>query len=102
MSLVFPNVVKAGFILGGHGGRAAWLVVAHPRRLVGAGILRDQRRQYRVSGRASSTDFVLLIMNESGMKNLLSDKFELGGEVWLAGGPVGRTTSATTDAQDGR
>ncbi|MGH9883377.1 MAG: lipid-binding SYLF domain-containing protein, partial [Pyrinomonadaceae bacterium] len=46
-----------------------------------------------------STDFVLLIMNESGMKSLLSDKFELGGEASVAAGPVGRTTSASTDVK---
>ena len=36
-------------------------------------------------------------MNESGMKNLLSDKFELGGDASIAAGPVGRTASASTD-----
>ena len=38
-------------------------------------------------------------MNESGLKSLLSDRFELGGEASVAAGPVGRTTSATTDAK---
>ena len=51
----------------------------------------------QIGGQA--TDFVLLIMNESGMKSLLSDKFELGGEGSVAAGPVGRTATATTDAK---
>ena len=48
-----------------------------------------------------STDFVLLFMNESGMKSLLSDKFELGGEASVAAGPVGRTAAASTDVKLG-
>ena len=43
------------------------------------------------------TDYVLLIMNEKGLKGLLEDKFELGGEGSVAAGPVGRTTAASTN-----
>ena len=39
----------------------------------------------------------MLIMNETGMNRLLSDKFTLGGEAAAAAGPVGRDTSAATD-----
>jgi lipid-binding SYLF domain-containing protein len=38
-------------------------------------------------------------MNEGGLKSLLSDKFELGGEASVAAGPVGRSTAASTDAK---
>jgi lipid-binding SYLF domain-containing protein len=47
---------------------------------------------------ASETDVVLLIMNNGGMKRLLSDKFTVGGEATAAAGPVGRDASAMTDA----
>lgn len=47
---------------------------------------------------ASETDVVLLVMNEGGMKHLLSDKFTIGGEATAAAGPVGRDASAQTDA----
>jgi hypothetical protein len=39
----------------------------------------------------------MLVLNEGGMKKLLSDKFTLGGEAAAAAGPVGRNTSANTD-----
>lgn len=48
---------------------------------------------------ASSTDVVMLLMNEKGMRRLLEDKFTLGAEASVAAGPVGRNTSANTDAQ---
>jgi lipid-binding SYLF domain-containing protein len=48
---------------------------------------------------ASSTDVVMLVMNDRGMRRLLEDKFTLGAEATVAAGPVGRNTSANTDAQ---
>jgi lipid-binding SYLF domain-containing protein len=46
----------------------------------------------------SSTDVILLVMNERGMKRLTSDKFTIGADASAAAGPVGRSTSAQTDA----
>ncbi len=96
--LVFPDVIKGGFIVGGQGGRG----VASCRTASGW----SAPAYFEIKGGsvglqigAQSTDFVLLIMNEGGMKSLLSDKFELGGEASVAAGPVGRTASASTDAK---
>jgi lipid-binding SYLF domain-containing protein len=47
---------------------------------------------------ASETDIVLLVMNDGGMKHLLSDKFTIGGDASAAAGPIGRDLSAQTDA----
>jgi len=96
--LVFPKVVKAGFILAGQGGRG----VASCRTATGWSApayfeIKGGSVGLQIGGQA--TDFVLLIMNESGMRSLLSDKFELGGDASVAAGPVGRTTSASTDVK---
>lgn len=96
--LVFPDVIKGGFIVGGQGGRG----VASCRTSSGWSApaffeIKGGSVGLQIGGQ--STDFVLLIMNESGMKSLLSDKFELGGEGSVAAGPVGRTASASTDAK---
>ena len=95
---VFPNVVKAGFIIGGRGGhgvisrrvKGGWSAPAFFN--LGGGSIGLQIG-------ASSTDFVLLFMNEAALGGLLKDKFELGGEGSVAAGPVGRSASASTDAQ---
>ena len=47
----------------------------------------------------SSTDLIMLVMSERGADKLLSSKFTLGAEASVAAGPVGRTTTAQTDAQ---
>ena len=46
---------------------------------------------------AQSTDVVMLVMNDRGMKRLLSDKFTIGADASAAAGPVGRYASANTD-----
>ncbi len=45
-----------------------------------------------------STDVVMLVMDRKGMEKLASDKFTVGADASVAAGPVGRTTSADTDA----
>jgi SH3 domain-containing YSC84-like protein 1 len=47
---------------------------------------------------ASETDVVLLVMNDGGMRHLLSDKFTVGGDASAAAGPIGREATAVTDA----
>jgi lipid-binding SYLF domain-containing protein len=95
--VVFPGVKKAAFIVGGSGGQGVvsrrasggW---SQPAFLnLGGGSIGAQIG-------ASSTDYVLLIMNQDGLKGLLEDKFEMGGEASVAAGPVGRTAAATTNA----
>ncbi len=45
----------------------------------------------------SSTDIVMLFMNERAAGRLLADKFSLGGDASIAAGPVGRDAAAGTD-----
>src|SRR5260370_68180 len=47
----------------------------------------------------SETDVIMLVMNQRGVNKLLSSKFTLGADASAAAGPVGRTSSALTDAQ---
>jgi lipid-binding SYLF domain-containing protein len=93
---VFPSVIKAGLIVGGRGGRG---VIS--RRVTGGW---SAPAFFDLAGGsiglqigASSTDFVLLFMNENAVESLLGDKFEIGGEGSAAAGPVGRSASASTD-----
>lgn len=93
---VFPQVIKAGFIVGGRGGRgvascrtaSGWSAPAYFS--MGGG-------SFGLQIGAQATDFVLLFMTEDGMKSLLSDNFTLGADASAAAGPVGRQTGAETD-----
>jgi lipid-binding SYLF domain-containing protein len=46
----------------------------------------------------SSSDVIMLVMNERGMKKLTKSKFTLGADATAAAGPVGRNATAQTDA----
>lgn len=93
---VFPDVIKAGFIVGGRGGhgmisrriKGGWSAPADFD--LGGGSIGLQIG-------ANQTDFVLLFMNEEALGGLLKDKFEIGGEGSAVAGPVGRTASVSTD-----
>ena len=50
---------------------------------------------YQIGG--SSTDLIMLFMNDHALHSLLSDKFKLGADASVAAGPVGRSAAAGTD-----
>ncbi|HWX54705.1 MAG TPA: lipid-binding SYLF domain-containing protein [Verrucomicrobiae bacterium] len=93
---VVPHLVKGGFILGGKHGRGVatcrtadgWSAPAFIS--VGGG---SAGLQIGVEG----VDLIMLIMNDRGMQQLLSSKFQISGEGSAAAGPVGRHASAGTD-----
>jgi lipid-binding SYLF domain-containing protein len=99
--VVFPSVLKAAFIVGGSYGRGAMSCRKGEdfRGSWGAPTmmaLEGGSFGFQIGGEA--TDFVLLVMNERGARGILASKVKLGGDASVAAGPVGRDTSADTDA----
>ena len=97
--IIIPGMKKAAFIVGGEYG----LGFAECRKEGGRGwgapaAVRMEGGSFGFQIGGSSTDLVLLVMSERGMRSLLTDKFTLGGDVSVAAGPVGRTVNAKTDA----
>ena len=92
---IFPDVVKAAFIVGGHGGQG--IISRRVRKGWSTPVFFNLAGgSFGAQIGAQKTDYVLLIMNDEGIKGLLEDKFELGGEVGIAAGPVGREIAAST------
>lgn len=93
---VVPSMLKGGFIVGGKYGRGlascrtpkGWSAPAF--FMVGGGSV-----GFQIGGQA--VDLIMLIMNEKGMRSLLSSKFELGADASVAAGPVGRLAEGDTD-----
>jgi SH3 domain-containing YSC84-like protein 1 len=93
---VVPHMIKGGFVFGAKHGRG----VATCRTANGW----SAPSFFAVTGGSwgaqigvEGVDLVMMIMNEKGMQQLLNSKFQIGGEVSAAGGPVGRHASAGTD-----
>ncbi len=93
---VFPQVIKAGFIVGGRGGRG--LASCRTKQgWSGPVYFHMGGGSFGLQIGAQATDFVLLFMNKEGMDKLLGDKFEIGGDATAAAGPVGRQAGASTN-----
>ena len=95
---IIPGDKKFAFVFGGNYGRgvatcrtsegwSAPIFIAVDGGSVG----------YQIGG--SSTDLVLLFMNDHALQSLLGDKFKLGADASVAAGPVGRSASAATDVR---
>ncbi len=96
--VVIPSMKKAGFVFSAKYGRGfascrkeagGWTGPA-AMRVEGGGV------GFQIGG--SATDVVMLVMSKKGMQGILASKFTLGGEVSAAAGPVGRDSTAQTDA----
>jgi SH3 domain-containing YSC84-like protein 1 len=94
--VVVPSLKKVAFIGGGKYGRGYASCVTRKGWSPPAAV-RIEGGSFGLQLGGSSTDVIMLVLNEGGMKKLLSDKFTLGGEAAAAAGPVGRNTSADTD-----
>lgn len=97
--VVVPGMKKAGFIVGGSFGRGAISCRGKDKASWGAPAMVELGGGsvgFQIG--ASATDVVMLVMNRSGIESLLKSKFTLGGDASVAGGPVGRSSTAETDA----
>lgn len=94
--VIYPQVLKAGFILGGSGGTGVLLArdsktgewsdpAFYTLGSVSFGL--------QIGGEAA--EVVLLVMSQKGVDSLLTSKFKLGGDTSIALGPVG--TGAKSD-----
>ena len=93
---VVPSLLKGGFLIGGEYGHG----VASCRLDKGWSApaffaVKGGSFGLQIGGQA--VDLVMLIMDERGMKSLLSSEFELGADASVAAGPVGRHAEGATD-----
>jgi lipid-binding SYLF domain-containing protein len=98
--VVYPSVKKAAFIVGGSYGRG--VVTCRSGKEFGGpwsapSMFALEGGSFGFQIGAQATDFVLLIMNESGANSIMSSKVKLGADASAAAGPVGRNASAETD-----
>lgn len=95
---IFPGYVKLGVVVGvGYGNG----IILHRNEQTGKWskptFFRIRGGSVGVQAGAQSTDLVLLIMSEDGVRGLLEDQYTLGADVSITAGPVGREASAGTD-----
>lgn len=96
---VIPDVVKAGFVVGGRRGRGLIAVRtrdgvwSHPSfvTLTGGSV--------GFQAGVQSSDVILVFRSSRGVDSIVNGKFTLGADASVAAGPVGRSAQASTDEQ---
>ena len=97
--VVVPGLKKGAFIVGAKYGKGFLLCRKAGAGWSAPGAVRVEGGSVGFQIGGSETDVVLLVMNQGGAKKLLQSKFTVGADANAALGPVGRDSSAETDAQ---
>ena len=98
--IIVPGLKKGAFIVGGKYGKG-FATCREPNTKTGwsdpaALVVEGGSVGFQLGGQ--ETDVVMLVMNQAGMNNLMKSKFTIGADASAAAGPVGRSTTADTDA----
>lgn len=93
---IVPNLVKAGFIFGGEGGRGVATCRVHGHHWSAPAFFTIAGGSWGAQIGVSGTDLVMFFMDHEGARHLLSADWKIGAGAEIAAGPWGRETSAST------
>jgi lipid-binding SYLF domain-containing protein len=95
--IIVPGLKKAGFVFGADYGKG-FALCRHAGGWTGPAAVSLGGGSFGAQIGVESTDLIMLVMDRKGLEKLTSDKFTVGADASVAAGPVGRTSSADTDA----
>jgi len=96
--VVIPSMKKAAFVIGAEYGSGV-MSCRNAGEWSAPVFMQLAKGSWGLQIGAAQTDLILLVMNRTGIDKLLQDKVSLGADASIAGGPIGRTATAATDAQ---
>ena len=95
--VIVPGLMKGAFVVGGQYGRG-YMSCRRDGGWSAPGAIRIEGGSVGFQIGGSSTDVIMIVMNDKGVDRLLSNQFKLGADAAVAAGPVGREATAQTDA----
>lgn len=95
--LIAPQIVKAGFIFGGSGGRAV-LVAREGRTWAGPAFYDLATASVGFQAGVEVSEALIMVMTDKGLNSLMSSSFKVGGDASVAAGPVGAGAKSTVTA----
>ena len=95
--LIAPQVVRAGFIFGGSGGRGV-LVARDGRAWAGPAFYDLATASVGFQAGIDVSEVIIVVMTDKGFNSLLSTSFKIGGDASIAAGPVGAGARSTITA----
>ena len=96
---VIPDVVKAGLVVGGRHGDGLISVKTRDGTWSNPSFITLTGGSIGFQTGVSSTDVILVFRTQRGVDSIVHGKFTLGADASAAAGPVGRSATASTDAQ---
>jgi len=98
-AVIVPGLKKGAFIVGAEYGKGFVTCRNSSGRGWGApAAIKVEGGSFGFQIGGEGTDVIMLLMNQSGMDKLSKSKFTVGADASVAAGPVGRASSAQTDA----
>jgi lipid-binding SYLF domain-containing protein len=96
--VIIPTLMKGGFVVGAQHGKGVMAVRNGTTWSFPSFVsLNGGSLGWQIG--LESVDMVLLVMNKSGIDDLMKSEFKLGADASVAAGPVGRSAEASTDAR---
>jgi lipid-binding SYLF domain-containing protein len=95
--LIAPQLVRAGFIFGGSGGRGV-LVARDGSTWAGPAFYNLATVSVGFQAGVDVSEAIIVVMTEKGLNSLLSSSFKLGADASIAAGPVGAGAKSTVTA----
>ncbi|MET0204637.1 MAG: lipid-binding SYLF domain-containing protein [Casimicrobiaceae bacterium] len=95
--LIAPQIVRAGFIIGGSGGRGL-LVARDGRTWSGPAFYNLATASVGFQAGVDVSEAIIVVMTEKGLNSLLSSSFKMGADASIAAGPVGASAGSTVTA----
>lgn len=97
--LIYPQVLKAGFILGGSGGSGVLMVRDEKTgKWFGPAFYTMGSASLGLQAGASSAEVLMVINSQKALDSLYSNKVKLGGDASVALGPKGQGTGSSVTA----
>jgi SH3 domain-containing YSC84-like protein 1 len=95
--MIAPQIVRAGFIFGGSGGRAV-LVARDGRTWAGPAFYNLATASVGFQAGLDVSEAIIVVMTDKGLNSLLATTFKMGGDASIAAGPVGASARSTVTA----
>jgi len=96
---VIPDVIKAGFVVGGKHGKGLISVRGADGAWSNPSFITLNGGSFGFQAGVQSADVILVFRSKRGVDSIVNGKFTIGADASAAAGPVGRNAQASTDAQ---
>lgn len=97
--VIIPGLINAGFGVGGKRGRGVAMVKNEDGTWSNPVFVTLTGGSFGLQIGVQSVDLVMVFLNKNTLLNIGTGEFTLGGDISVAAGPLGRSSTATTDTK---